>query len=411
MNARVQPGSLGDYSNVSQDLIHQTSEQLKRAIVGTRFWFCLWPEADLSAARLLVTPLQRDPGQRELSALIARQGRVGGRVLRGIATAGPDGSLVFGGVGLQRDDLLSLADWVKEHGHTQEGLRLLGGTVFLSLDGSGRVLERIEEPYRWSVAEAAPLPGSPQSAAARLDKIPVGASVWFWMTDRALDGRPALVIERATRDRQMTRLRDLVQGLRGGGIEVSGTLRRVGTGALVFITSDPLKSASRVLACLIAAYPDELAVLRAARLARTGEEGLSETGTAPPVSDMDSTIAALTALQEPGDRAWFVYTRQPDGSVALHVAGERSMVQPVAMAAGGADCLTGSVERSRAGWLLFQSRSAREGFVEELAGWTRRHHRSHPELSCLRGSRYTVRADKDTITHREKNDTAWTFLN
>ncbi|MEL6349874.1 MAG: hypothetical protein AAFV53_42620, partial [Myxococcota bacterium] len=143
------------------------------------------PQADLASTRLVLTSLQEDPGQQALSAFTEQQGNpLGGRLLRGIATVAPDGKMVFGGAGLQRDDLVALAEWVKEHNEEHEALRLLADATMVRIRRDGTIEEHIEDARVWSAADVRPMPGTLEAAAARIARVAPGVEVWFWMTDR-----------------------------------------------------------------------------------------------------------------------------------------------------------------------------------------------------------------------------------
>ncbi len=392
--------------------IEQTSSALEQVIVGSRLWFSFCPDADLEDARLVLTTLQQDPGQDILESQVEAQNNpFGARSLRGVATVNANGSLAFGGSGLQVSDLTALAEWAALHVAEHDVLMRLKNASLLRIQ-SGVVEKIIEDEQLWlALPKLMPIPGTPLAAGALLESVEVNADVTYWMTDKARDGRPAIAALLSADDPEYDQLRQLVLAMRGTGSETSGTLRRTAAGMVVLTTSDDLAAASMIVAALAATYPSSLSSLRGARVARTGDEGVVGTETPERVPDLQLTLATLKELSAPGDKAWFVFCDDYDGSPMLFMSPDRNLLKYTAVAAKAKGRRAiGEVRLSKGGFLMFGAKKDFENFVPTLAEWVLDVQFDHPGLHRLKGARFVLQNKAGEMVRGDKDDAAWSFL-
>ena len=240
----IDPASLTVYRNskvwaglVSADAA-SVADVLAGCQPGERLWYWLCGAPGLP---LLLQPVSKDPNRDRLNALIdiVEQGGPAAAAT-GVGYVADDGSLQLIGPTLHAGLLPPVAEWVRRHGAQYPSLARLAGTRLLR-SVRGRVAEVIDLPALWDGVPRPVPPGTTAETASLFAAMQPGAEYWFWLTGAAPRGA-FMSLASMSDDPEGTgfiaRMDRLYRRFPGSYADaVSGIVRRLDSGALVFATA------------------------------------------------------------------------------------------------------------------------------------------------------------------------------
>lgn len=384
-------------------LIEQTSNTLAMLRTRHRFWFWFSPTPPCDQPRLLVSPLQQDPGQEDLQARISAQALVAGAPeWVGLGEVGADGRISLSASGLDEGTLRSLARWVRANAPAHPGLLRLNDLEVIDLRADGIVRDRARAPRLWLGLSAAAVPGTPAGERAILAAMKPGEEAWCWVGAAS----PWLVLVPCTSDPARAAFFHAVRPLAAKQPpSLIGILKKGDSGS-VLTTADPLAGCDALLAALEEGVGGpELAQLSVLQI-RDGAVVDSYRAARAPDLSRQATILQTLSEEQPA-RFWFT-DADHSGEPCLLLEQESASLKHAAMQRRGRGrTLRGEVRVSGQGWLEFRTRTDDPQFLGDLAGFMWRHQGRFPALRRLRGARMTVWNKAGERIGRQHNPALW----
>lgn len=375
---------------MSNHYIEETAKKLSKMIVGERQWFWFCPTLDVEQARLLLSPLRKDPG---MEKLLEEANRIpvslGAKMFVGLVFRTEHEGLRFGCLGLSQDALSSLAQWSIHHAPRLPALCRLKNCSFIDTDAKGVVQNVIQNPSFWKDLPDPKPSGYTAKSLETLRKMVPDEEAWFWMSSQSALNTPILIVMPIHKDPDGVLLSKRISHLAGTGPIWSGVLSFLRSDLLVFTSSSSLQVGMKIIQSLL--QDPRMAILKGAKLLRVDKGGFVEAKIVPIAQNLSLHSHFLSILSK--DCPLLFWFTESDRNAQPHLLLERngSNLKERALAIQGkGESIRGKLSVSAKG-LVFQSKKKMDNFLPVLEQWIEAHTDHCPALKRLQGAQYRFR--------------------
>lgn len=392
--------------------IDSFAQSLSVLYPGTRAWFWYTPQAPSEFPKILLSSFAEDSNMERLKSQAEKIPLpLGSLVYMGIAFIDEKGCVSMGASGFEEADLIGLSQWVQAHVAAYPGLARLKNLTLLNIDRRGSVRERIQNHHLWNNVPTLPFKDILQKRAKDLSKLPPNYLLWFWMTDKWMDGKPHVILGRIAKDPEGTTfLSDIQQARRqcaAGAQVIQGTICRQEDGRYVFSVPD-LYGAKPVMNTLIEAHPNLFSFLHGARIVQMSEQGFGDfleiSTEESSLGIWEETNQRLQVLKE-GDILYFWFTNGSPEAAILLVHPDMEQLKTLAKAHSGAkQSVRGTLSREAKGWLHFKSKKDAPTFFTDVSNAIQN---KGVGLQELKSARMTCKDKSGTLLGRYRAKDFW----
>ena len=381
----------------------ETIENLK---AGDQAWFWLAPSRVKGAPQMLLSPLSKDPGMKDMQSW-SRQMPTEDIPYMGLCAVREDGIFEFAGALIDDTALNVTAKWVNKFTERYPKLSKLSRSRFLRVGTNGVIGVVYEDSDLWASEPLSAI----GLAAEQIEQAEVGQAFWLWLASIGPSMRPTLRLIPRDEDPDAVYFGSLVGSLQRrctmGGQFVRGTLYKTESG-WGLVTNDDVRGWEQLRNAVVYANADnypafyQLLELQLIKLTLNSSTAASAEGSADQ--------SAYTAVQErlellsEENSLMFVFGVRSGSTVPSLVLGQsKDDFKGVQWDEGK---INGRVALKK-GLVLFQSKLAYSGFITALAAWVGQAE-DVSALSKLKNARFMQRDAEGNTIDRQKDDDAWT---
>ena len=355
-------------------------EQTKQ---GQRLWFWFSTDVDEGESKLLHA-----------------------RVFCGLVSVDENGTLHFGAPGLRNKHLVALSNWTKEIVDEVPAVARLKNSSFSDVSTKGIVEERYQDLELWKNVPDITVAGTLDETIERLNMTKANRPYWFWLTNNGPGNAPYLCLSSVKKDPKGLRFAGKIQETKRSCSSqmwcISGIIRRAESNRLLLVTNDDIQEGRNFFKRLETHSPQLLSVMADAWILEMSGEKISRIIRKDKDSDLHELCKTLSGTSE--EKKYFFCFMKNN---FLVLEDRKELKRSIAKLPENEFQIKGTIQKSKKGWLHFQTQIDQPEFLIQLIEWTCKQRLDWPELKCLQFARLSCQSKNGKVLGRYKEDQLW----